>query len=110
MERDRFKKLFPHLAREMESGQSRVDVNRDQEADGKETENDSRIWAGYEPDIIDFIRRCETVEQAEEVICYMERREEITAERAAEIREQIAEGGLRSFGPKKEEGFYQKNR
>ncbi len=110
MERDRLKKLFPHLAKEMESGGSRVDVNGDQKADGEETENDSRIWAGYEPDIIDFIRRCETVEQAEEVIGYMERREEITAERAAEIREQIAEGGLRSFGPKKEEGFYQKNR
>ena len=110
MERDRFKKLFPHLAKEMESGRSKADVNDNIESGEPKANYKARKWAGYDPDIVDFIRRCETVKQAEEVVDYMESRGEITAERAAEIRKQIAEEGLRSFGPKKEEGFYQKDR
>jgi hypothetical protein len=109
MERDRFKKLFPHLANEMESGRSRADVNDNSETGESKANNKARKWAGYDPDVVDFIRRCETVEQAEEVVDYMESRGEITAERAVEIRKQIAKEGLRSFGPKKEEGFYQKD-
>lgn len=110
MERDRFKKLFPHLAREMEGGRSRVDMNDDLEAGGPKANDEGQKWAGYDPDVVDFIRRCETVEQVEEVVDYMESHGEITAERAAEIRKQIVEEGLRSFGPKKEMGFYNRDR
>jgi len=110
MERDRLKKLFPHLVKEMESGRSKADVNEIIETDEPKANNDAPKWAGYDPDVVDFIRRCETVEQAEEVVDYMESRGEINAERAAEIRKQIIEEGLRSFGPKKEEGFYQRYR
>lgn len=110
MERDRFRKLFPHLTREMESGRSRAYVNDNIETDEPKANNDAPKWAGYDPDVVDFIRRCETAEQAEEVVNYMESRCEITEERAAEIRKQIVEEGLRSFGPKKEMGFYHKDR
>jgi hypothetical protein len=110
MERERFKKLFPHLAEEMENGQSKVRFGEEWETENTQTVTGSRKWAGYDPDVVDFIRRCETVEQAEEVVDYVESRGEITAERAAELRKQIIEEGLRSFGPKKEEEFYQKDR
>jgi hypothetical protein len=110
MERDRFKKLFPHLAKEMESGRSRADVSDNIESGEPKANDQARKWAGYNPDVVDFIRRCETVEQVEEIVDYIESRGEITAERAEEIRKQIIEEGLKSFGPKKEEGFYQKDR
>ena len=110
MERDRFKKLFPHLAREMESGPSKADENDNSETGEPKANDEARKWAGYDPDVVDFIRRCETVGQAEEVVDYMESRGDITAERAAEIRKQIIEEGLRSFGLKKEERFYHRDR
>ncbi len=104
-----FKRLFPHLAKEMESGRSRVttaDVEgvQEQRPDGSE-----RKWAGYVPDAVDFIRRCETREQAEEIIDYLEKRGETPPERAAELRRQLEDKGLESFGSRKEEGFYHKN-
>ncbi len=110
MERDRFKKLFPHIAQELVSGRSKADENDNSETGEPKANEETRKWAGYDPDVVDFIRRCETVEQAEEVVDYMESRGEITAERAAEIRKQIIEEGLRSFGPKKEERFYHRDR
>jgi hypothetical protein len=94
----------------MESGRSRADVNENIETGEPKASDEARKWAGYDPDVVDFIRRCKTVEQAEEVVDYMESHGEITAERAAEIRKQIVEEGLRSFGPKKEMGFYNRDR
>jgi hypothetical protein len=110
MERDRFKKLFPHLAEEMESGKSKVHLDEDSETGVSGTRTNARKWVGYNPDVVDFIRRCETVEQAKEVIEYLESRGEITAERTGEVKKQLAEGGLRSFGAKKDKGFYHKDR
>ena len=60
----------------------------------------------YNPTVVDFIRRCDTQQQAEEIICYLLKRGEITAEEATELRTQINKEGLRSLGPKKEEGYY----
>ena len=63
-------------------------------------------WRGYEPDAIDFIRRADTIDEAMEVISFLEGRGEITPERAEELRRQLVEKGVRSFGPKKEPGYY----
>lgn len=110
MERDLFKKFFPHLAKEMEKGTSRakLDEQRDQEKRGN-MEN-SRKWAGHDPSVVDFIRRCETVEQALEVVEYLERRGEVTPRRAADLRLQLEREGLRGFGTMKKSGFYHRNR
>ncbi len=40
----------------------------------------------------------------------MESRGEITHERAIDLRRQLLEEGLESFGSRKEEGFYHKDR
>jgi hypothetical protein len=98
MEKDRFKKLFPHLADELEGNESKVVV----EVEGRST----RKWAGYTPDIVDFLRRCDTDEQGEEIIEYHEKKGEITQDRVFEMKEQLREKGIRSFGSRKREGFY----
>lgn len=97
MEKELFKRLFPHLAEEMERETSRIVIS------GLRAEE---RWSGYNPDVVDFIRRCDTEAQAEEIIDYMERRMEITHERAEELRAQLRDKGLRSFGEKKRPGYY----
>ena len=107
-DKETFKRLFPNLAREMESGENKVAVNSVR-TDTKSGERAaSRCFVHYDPDVIDFLRRCDTPEQAEEIIAYMERRGEISHEYAAKLRKQLKEKGVRSFGPKKEENYYLK--
>jgi hypothetical protein len=55
---------------------------------------------------VDYLRRCDTREQAEKTITHLEDTKEITSEYAEELRRQLRERGLRSFGLKKIEGFY----
>ncbi|MEM2711329.1 MAG: DUF2095 family protein [Candidatus Bathyarchaeia archaeon] len=108
-DRETFRRLFPNLAKELESGRNSVSINSvrtDTEVGEKAV---SQSFVHYEPDVIDFIRRCDTAEQAEEIIDYMERRGEIRKEYAAQLRKQLKEKGVRSFGPKKEEGYYLKH-
>lgn len=107
-DKERFRKMFPHLAKELESGESKVgicsmrsDINAGERAA-------SSCFEGYAPDIIDFLRRCDTNEQAVEIIDFMERRNEISAEYAGKLRKQLKERGVRSFGSKKETDYYLK--
>lgn len=108
IDKETFKRLFPNLAREMESGENKVTLNSVR-TDIKSGEKAvSSNFVHYDPDVIDFLRRCDTAEQAEEIIAYMERRGEISKEYAARLRKQLKEKGIRSFGPKKEENYYLK--
>lgn len=108
IDKERLKKLFPHLVEEMERGASKIQIDQFRAQVEHEDRPTTRKWEGYNPDILDFIRRCDIEEQAEEIISYMEGREEITPERAAELRRQLREEGLRSFGDKKKTDFYHK--
>ena len=109
MEKERFRKLFPHVAQEMESGDTTIHIDQFR-VDADKGEKTGRKWAGYNPDAVDFIRRCETDEQAEAIITYMEERGEVSGERAAELRNQLRERGVRIFGERKRPGFYHENR
>lgn len=102
MEKDRFKKLFPHLAEELDGNASKVVV----EVEGKST----RKWVGFTPDIVDYLRRCETDEQGEEIIEYLKKKGDINQDRALELMEQLREKGIRSFGSRKGEGYYHRDR
>ena len=105
--KESFKKMFPNLAREVGSEENRISVNSvrtDNEAGEKHATQ--RKFNDYVPDVIDFLRRCDTVEQVEEIILYMERRGEIDKQYAKKLREQLKEKGLKSFGTKKEHGYY----
>jgi hypothetical protein len=101
------RKLFPSLAKELASGKNKVAINSvrtDAKAGEKAATRD--LFANYNPDVIDFIRRCDTEDQAMEIIAYMERRGEIGMEYAEKLRKQLKDKGVRSFGPKKEDGYY----
>ncbi len=106
IDKETFRKLFPNLAREMENNECKVSITSVRSNINVGERAASRKFQHYMPDVIDFIRRCDTEKQAEEIIDYMEKRGEITKEYANKLRKQLKEQGVRSFGPKKEEGYY----
>ena len=63
-------------------------------------------FADYDPNVIDFIRRCDTIDQAMEILDYLENIGDISTNEGDKIRKRLKTEGLRSFGPKKEKGFY----
>jgi len=100
---DEFKKRFPHLAREILGDEIPGLVI---EFEREETYPDP--WRGYVPSVEDYLRRCNTIEEAYEVIDYLEKHGEITHEEAENYRNILREHGLSYFGPKKEDDYYYK--
>jgi len=110
MEKKDFKRLFPHIADEMEKGTSKVDMEATT-MPPRSTEPsyaEDRKYTGFQPGAVDFIRRCRKSKEAEDIIAYLEEKEDITKQEAAALRRQLKEGGLKSFGPHKGPGFYEK--
>ncbi len=107
--KEAFKKLFPNLAKELEYSEHKTKINsvRTDVQTGEKAA--SKRFVHYMPDVIDFIRRCDTEEQAEEIIAYLEKRGEVEKQYARKLRKQLKEKGVRSFGPKKEENYYFKH-
>lgn len=108
-EKKKFRKLFPHLAKELENKEYRTKINSIRSDTSSGEEAVSNQFAGYNPDLIDFIRRCENKEQVEEIIMYLEKRGEISFEYAQKIRKQLEKQGIRSFGSKKDNDYYLKH-
>ena len=108
MEKKKFREIFPHLADELENGSNKVSLGDN--GDGKNTSlHTDRKWVGYDPNVIDFLRRCETDEQALEILEYLENNDTISSETADKFRKQLTEEGVRSFGDLKEKDYYHKN-
>jgi hypothetical protein len=119
------KKMFPHLYEELETGEAKVSINAvrknpleaeeevsggndcgcEEEEFGLSTETPDKL-RHFDPSAVDFIRRCDTEAQAEEIIAYLQKKGEITKENAEQMRCQLKQKGVRSFGPKKEENHY----
>jgi hypothetical protein len=108
MEKKKFRELFPHLADELVNGKSIADLEGETIGQ-KRTLNTNRRWVGFDPDIIDFIRRCKTSEQAAKIIDYMSNKGEISSEMVKKLRKQLDEEGVRSFGKLKEKEYYHRN-
>ena len=108
LEKKKFRKMFPKLAQEMTNGEcvTKIDSVRSDTATAEKTV--SRKFTDYTPDVIDFLRRCENAEQAEEIICYLEKRHELSCEYANTLRKQLKNRGIRSFGTKKGNDYYLK--
>jgi hypothetical protein len=101
-----FKKMFPNLSEELEGEDSKVAIGAVRtDADAAEKSLSDK-FRNYNPTVIDFIRRCDTEEQAKAIIEYLEKRGELTKEYAAKLRKQLKTEGVRSFGSKKEENYY----
>ncbi len=112
---DEFREKYPHLYDEIKLGKTKRTIIKgvrtlapeDQGKNVPETASAEKDpFRGFMPTVIDFIRRCDTESEALEIIDYMERRGEISSEYAYHLRRQLSEQGLRSFGSKKESGFY----
>jgi hypothetical protein len=110
MEKKDFKRLFPHIAEEVESGASKVDLAKlnEQPRSTEPGYKEDRKYAGFEPGAVDFIRRCRKPKEAEEIINYLEKKGDVGGEEAAALRRQLRAEGLKSFGPHKGPGFYEK--
>lgn len=113
--------MFPNLIKELENDENKVpidgvraDAQKAEEivTDAEETliaEAEEALpdkFRHFNPTVEDFIRRCDTHDQAEEIICYLQKRGELTQEDACQVRAKLKEEGLRSFGPKKEADYY----
>lgn len=109
IDKKKLKRMLPNLAKEIEEKQQRVAISSVR-SDVKAAEKaSSKRFVNYMPDVVDFIRRCDTEQQAEEIIGYLEKRTAISPDYAQRLRKQLKEKGVRSFGPKKEDGYYLKH-
>ena len=102
---EEFKDDFPALAKEMSERRTlthRIDGVRTMADEPEE----KPVHKTFMPDIVDYIRRCDTVTQAIEIVDYMLSRAEISPSDAREIKSQLKADGLRSFGAKKEKDHY----
>ena len=125
LDKESLKKMFPNLYKELEVGDAKISIDAlrknpeeaeadlaecaAQEAEGVESEIANATpdkLRHFNPSAQDFIRRCDTEAQAEEIIDYLEKKGEITKKSARELRCKLKNEGVRSFGPKKEENHY----
>ncbi len=99
---DEFRRKYPNLARELfdeeKAEGSSIDLVYMPQLDDP--------WRGYTPGPVDYIRRAKTLEEALEVIDYLEKHGEITREEAEEYRRKLREEGLEAFGPRKGDNYY----
>lgn len=102
------KHLFPNLINEIEENQMSTSVESVSQDSKQADKIASKNFSGYNPDIIDFIRRCETEDEALEIIKYMEKKQEISKKYATNLSKELKTKGVRSFGPKKETDYYSK--
>lgn len=107
LDKGTFKKMFPHLTEEIDEAKSKVNINsiRSDPTTGDRVRV-SKCFDDYNPTAIDFLCRCDNAKQAEEIIDYLEKRGEIDDKYAQKLREQLKKKGIRSFGTKREEGYY----
>ena len=118
IDKESLKKMFPNLYKELELQDCKISIDavrkNAEEAENCESEEEceSRVETTkpdklrhFNPTALDFIRRCNTEEQAEEIIAYLQKKGEITKADADELLMRL-KGGVRVFGPKKDENFY----
>jgi hypothetical protein len=123
IDKESLKKMFPNLYKELEQGEAKISIDAvrrnpqeaetgmaeavgEKEVEAKAATTTPDKLRHFNPTVVDFIRRCDTEAQAEEIIAYLQKKEEITEEYAEELRCQLKQEGVRSFGPKKEENHY----
>ncbi len=109
------------MMRELESGENKVTINsirKDSESAETAAESPEQIaslddtvsepdkFRHYSPSVVDFLRRCDTEVQAEEIIAYLQKRGELTEGESSHLKVQLKKHGVRSFGPKKEDDYY----
>ena len=100
-----FRKKFPHLYEELEDSTSEgKDGSESSEVQGDELVTSDRCSG----EAVSYIRRAHSNEEAIEVVDYLRKRGELSANEASSILKQIEERGVRSFGNLKTWGHYER--
>nr|KXH77544.1 MAG: hypothetical protein AM324_00200 [Candidatus Thorarchaeota archaeon SMTZ1-83] len=105
MSREEFDEEYPALSEELAEGQTKTHKIDGVRAMAEESD-EPQDHKTFVPDVVDYIRRCDTVKQAMEIIDYLLGRGEISRSDARDIKAQLKTDGLRSFGAKKEKDHY----
>ena len=100
-----FREVFPSLSKELEE-QTTKTLKIDGVRTMAEETGSTRNKETFTPDVVDYIRRCDTVSQALEIVDFLVKQNEISSSQAREIKGQLKADGLRSFGSKKEKDHY----
>lgn len=106
IEKKRFQTMFPNLSQEIEQEPHGVGISSVRSDLPTSEKASAKTFAGYVPDAIDFIRRCDNEKQAVEIIDYLKKRQEISSAYAQKLKKQLNEKGVRSFGAKKQADYY----
>lgn len=101
-----FSEKFPNLAREIKERKAAIHIDSVRTDVGEAEKLSAPDMQGYVPTVIDYIRRCDTNEQAFEIIDFLEARSELEPAYAKRLRRQLIRYGLRSFGSKKNPRYY----
>lgn len=106
IDKEEFKKKYPKIAKEIEKNSNIIKINCVKTVLDSNNKDNRERFRGHTPSVIDFIRRCNTLKEADSIISYLEKRGEISLEYGKSIRRQIKDKGIRSFGSKKKENYY----
>lgn len=100
-----FQDKFPNLSEEIKNQTKtlKIDGVRTDPNEGKKA---SKSVKHSNPSTIDYIRLCDTEDEALEIINYLEEKGKIEQEYAKKLRTQLTNRGLRSFGSKRNPGKY----
>ncbi|MHA1268619.1 MAG: DUF2095 family protein [Candidatus Helarchaeota archaeon] len=108
---EEFKRKYPHLSEELVSKNKNIAITsiRSEDVPEKDTKTKNKVPDELRnPDVISFIRRADTEEQAIEIINFCLKNGDINEDYANELKLQLTLYGVRSFGAKKEPGYYEK--
>jgi hypothetical protein len=105
-EDEEFRRNFPALHKELQEGTTQAFSIDGVRTVSEESESNEEEKITYTPDVVDYIRRCDTLTQANEIVDFLAKQGEITAGQARAIKSQLKSDGIRSFGAKKEKDHY----
>ena len=105
-EDEEFRRNFPSLSKELEEGNTQAVPIDGVRTVSEESETKELEKIDYTPDVVDYIRRCDTLTQANEIVDFLAKQGEITVGQARAIKAQLKADGIRSFGTKKEKDHY----
>ena len=96
---------FPAIHREITEGNKKLEEEEIRTSSGT---NRVRKFRGFTPGVVDFICRCETKEEALEIIEYLLKNGDLSKEYAATLKKYLNEEGLEYFGEHRAPGYYER--
>ncbi len=101
-----FEGVFPALFRDIKDGEKGILKEELRTSSGSKK---TRKFREHTPGAIDFICRCKSNQEAEEIIDYLLKKGEITEEYANNLKKQLHEKGLEYFGEHRKQGYYDRS-